>query len=141
MPCGNLDEVAISPFADPSLSLRIKASNRVLSTVENAILTAGNTDTTQASIDSATAPPKGFKPARAIIFIPSVAGDADSVGTEKTSQITGIKYNPRDGNNFTLPFGQPGTATNLNAVQSAIKSAVNGIDTARSVSFQPEVWR
>ena len=138
---GTLPLVAIAPFADPSLIIRVKASARALTTMESGIRTACNIDQDATNVQNANPAPRGFIPAKVTIFRPDVAGEANSSSAPVTSQITGIRYDPRDGNNFTLPFGQPGTATTLSAVQSGIKTAVLGAGVARSTSFQPEVWR
>lgn len=75
----------------------------------------------------------GFIPAKAIVFVP----DATQADTLKPSEITGVRYNPREGKSYTYPFGRSsatdGEADRAAAIQSALITA-----GSRSVSFTPE---
>lgn len=73
-----------------------------------------------------------FKPAKAVIFIPGT-----QVNTDVPSKITGVKYNPREGASFTIPYGQKTGATNEGDVRTDIQTAVNAI-TGATVSYYSE---
>lgn len=76
----------------------------------------------------------GFAPAVATIFVPSAQNDV-----KEESQITGRRYNPKEGASYTLPFGQ-GAAGSVpeNTFQGVATTIVNAAGAGKTVSFQPE---
>ena len=74
----------------------------------------------------------GFKPAKVVVLI-----KGSQVDTKETSKITGIKYNPIDGNTFTLPFGRNTTTDTLAERRSAIITAA-AANTNIALSFKTE---
>lgn len=96
--------------------------------------------------------PTKFRPARAVIFVPKgdTAYAADSgttqsgkVVTEDTdatpvSAVTGIKYNRRLGNSYTIPFGSSTTAGQVRQTEMQGFIYVRAAKGSRSVSFQIE---
>jgi hypothetical protein len=73
----------------------------------------------------------GFRPARVAIFI-----KGSQVDTLETSQFTGVKYNPRDGASYTLPFGKVAGTDSYSERREAIIVAAD-IATMQ-LSFKPE---
>jgi hypothetical protein len=75
---------------------------------------------------------KKYSPAKAVVFKKGA-----QVDTKKTSKITGIKYNPVEGNSYTFPFGTKASAT-LTLVRGAITA--QAATSGASVSFKPEIY-
>jgi hypothetical protein len=114
----------------------------VYATISNRSLNATSITSvrTAANIDLSPPPttkraPRGFQPAKAIVFVAGVQSDV-----KETSQITGLKYNPRDGQTYTVPMGQKTGEIYEGAVQQSIITAVADLTDA-SVTFRPEVWK
>lgn len=81
---------------------------------------------------------KQFTPAKATFFLP----DATQVSTKVDSQITGAKYNPREGKSYTFPFGQKEGATGADRTYIGVAASIrNGKAPNVNVSFQPEYIR
>ncbi|NEO88523.1 MAG: hypothetical protein F6J87_30480 [Spirulina sp. SIO3F2] len=79
---------------------------------------------------------RDFIPAKAVIFKPDA-----QVANQETSQITGLKYDPREGASYTLPFGQKSGGSG--AGDLTYRGVAAGIAAAseaagESVSFQEE---
>lgn len=72
-----------------------------------------------------------FQPAKAVV---SIAG---ATSTERTSQITGERYQDDNSESYTLPYGATASEQFEGVVRATILVAVNGINNA-SVSFRPE---
>lgn len=72
----------------------------------------------------------GYRPAKANVFILGA-----QTSTEKTSKVTGLKYNPRDGHGYTFPVGTK-TGTTLMEARKAIITAAKTANA--KVSFQSE---
>lgn len=125
---GSLVNKQIDPFGytlgdQPTI---VSVSDRALTSIGSAILTAAN----QSDVTDG-AKVIGFVPAKATIF----KKETNQVDTEVTSQITGVKYNPVEGNSFTIPFGQKTGSITQSAVRADIISAKTGTD---KVSFTSE---
>lgn len=76
---------------------------------------------------------RGFVPAKAVVF------DFGTATTSTTSQITGIRYDKRNGNSFTFAYGASATENAEGNVRADILTAVDAIGTA-SVSFTSEKY-
>ena len=74
-----------------------------------------------------------FRPAKAIVFVP----EATQSTTEVASQITGVRYDPREGASYTFPYGQKTGATTEGEVRTDIQTAVATIAGA-TVSYKSE---
>lgn len=76
---------------------------------------------------------RGFVPAKAIFFqkLPT------QTETKSTSKITGLKYNPVEGDSYTLPFGA--TATGDTEKEGGMRAAIIAdLQAGVSVSFTAE---
>ena len=131
---GTLLEVAIKPFAFPAagtVNYIVDLSERAsTATGIAAVLAAGNAVTT---IPAGAVKASGFIPAKAVIFAP--AGTQDN--TEIPSQITGILYNPREGQSYTVPYGTAATNGSESEVRAAMITAATPITNA-TISFRSE---
>jgi hypothetical protein len=80
-------------------------------------------------------PLRGFAPALAVIF-----KDAAQVDTKVESEITGRRYNPREGKSYSLPFGQKSGGTGAADLTFAGVAAgiIEALAVGEKVSFQPE---
>lgn len=83
--------------------------------------------------DTDTIAVRGFKPAKAILFV------GNGNGVAETSEITGLKYLKYNGTSYTIPFGQGATATEREyaAYQDLRDTLLTG-QTNRRVSYQAE---
>jgi hypothetical protein len=133
---GNIKKIVIQPFAvDPAETLGIivpiskRAQDGLTLTGLNADV-LNHTATLTGGISQ-----RGFIPARATV---NVVGTGD--GTPENSKITGRKYQKKNSNSYTLPFGQgsEATASSYAEVKAAIVAAVSAGSGNRSVSFTPE---
>lgn len=144
---GSLVVVAIRPFGmdvTDNEAVRTTCSARTMkSDSEMATILAAAKVIAEpaAGFSSATRPPKGFRPAKATVFKPKVDDDPNSSPEKIPSKITGYNYNPRDGETYTMPFGQNTTVTYEGEAQALILTAVKALGTGYSVSFKPEVWK
>lgn len=79
-----------------------------------------------------------FIPAKCVIF----KADATQSPTKVDSQITGRKYNPREGASYTLPFGQKGAGTTAADITYAGVAAgiVAALGLRENASFEPEYY-
>lgn len=133
---GSLVEVAVSPFykiLDATTPARVKMSKRVLD--QGALAgtrTASNLITT---VPAGAVEEQDYVPAKAIVFIPGVQAE-----TLETSQITGVKYNPKEGASYTIPLGQATGEIYEGEVRGLVLVAVAAIaGTIKStVSFTSE---
>jgi hypothetical protein len=138
---GGFEKVSINPFAyqlDPDGEILIPISKRALERDSiSAVRVASNVVTSPAP--SAKAPPRGFIPAKAIVFIPSVQSDVKS-----TSNITGLKYNGKEGTSYTIPMGQATSEIYESQVQGLVRDAVDALPDLvlpATVTFKSEQWR
>lgn len=133
---GNLVEIAVNPFfkvLDATTPARVKISKRVLDQAGlSSVRTAANILTT---VPEGAVELKNYVPAKAIVFIPGVQSN-----TKKPSQITGVTYNPKEGNSYTIPFGQATGEIYEGEVRGLILTAVAGIGGAikSTVTFTSE---
>lgn len=128
---GSLSEVKIQAFgfAVDGTPVKVKVSARAIASggVAAGVKTAaGINDDPAGAIDI-----DGFIPAKATIFRKS----ATQSTTKKTSQITGLQYDPTNGVSFTIPYGQKTGTTNESAVRTEI---TNEIGEDEKVSFTSE---
>lgn len=96
--------------------------------------------------------PAKFRPARMVVFVPkgdtAYVADSGTTQTGKTvtedtdatpvSAISGIKYNRRLGNSYTIPFGSNSTAGQKTQTEMQGYLYVRTAKGSRSVSFQIE---
>lgn len=100
-----------------------------------------------------TKAPSRFSPARMIVFVPkgdtAYKADTGTTSTGKTvtedtdatpvSAVSGLKYNRRLGNSYTLPFGYVSTAGQNTQLLMQGYLYIKGAKNGRSVSFKPEI--
>jgi hypothetical protein len=128
---GSLLTRAVNPFGIDSANAPalIKVSNRSFA---NSSISATRTACSILA-DNATGAMRylRFRPAQVVIFLIS----ASQTETLSTSKITGVKYNPREGSSFVLPFGKGVAGDSYSDKRGAILAAAP--DT-QGLSFKPE---
>lgn len=130
-------EVSVKPFgaAPDTTALAIVSFSKRVDDEEslNAVKTACN----HVAVDySAHSTRSGFKPAKAIVFVPGTQST-----TKVASKITGVYYDPREGKSFTLPYGQKTGAIYEAAVRAEIQTAIDGLSNDDvTLSFKSEVY-
>jgi hypothetical protein len=134
---GNLEEVALEPFAFPAADTTkylVDFSSRGKGEVATfgLSLTALNVSETLTGATRAI----GFTPARAIVT--NVTG---TTASSKPSKVTGKSYKSKTKVSYTMPFGSKASNGSYAEVKSAITAAVAGAAGNKSVSFKPEVFK
>lgn len=106
--------------------VRVPLSERANTNV-GAIVTAGG------AVEATTSATKilGFEPAKAVVFRPSGSVSA----TKEFSQITGLEYNKRAGDSYTVPFGAKTSGDRESTIRNAIRQASQEGD---SITFYSE---
>lgn len=130
---GGFTPVGIDAFAFNDAAVQkvlVEVSNRADAAKTTVLTAAGVTALGWAPDLTGYAERFGFTPAKAIVF----ATDPTQQDTLVASQITGVRYNPREGASYTYPFGK--TGTDGEADRGAAIQAV--IPAANNVSFTPE---
>lgn len=87
---------------------------------------------------SDTAVSNKFTSAAATVFV------GTGTGTAILSQVTGVRYKPRNGQSYTLPFGKGAGATGPAATFKGRATVIQETVVAtpgRTVSFRPEILR
>ncbi|MGB3208244.1 MAG: hypothetical protein WBB28_24940 [Crinalium sp.] len=132
-----LNPVNVNPFGVPFTAenkYRVPMSSRVIIAdrfVETTVVSHAAAPTGGAIVN------KLFIPAKAILFDPDTA----QASTQKTSKITGRKYNPKEGHSFTVPFGKATTTETFKERKQLIASSATTKVAGCVVSFQPENGR
>lgn len=116
--------------ADP---IAVDVSSRAITAIANLGVSAVDLNLDDLS---SGVPLRDFKPAKAVIFKPDTQAE-----NSETSQITGLKYDPREGASYTLPFGQKsggsgGADLTYRGVAAGIAAACEA--AGDSVSFKEE---
>ena len=133
---GEMVEVQVLAFARANTDAAIITSLSSRSEAAIANLGVSATDLNHAAVTDGQFFP-GFIPAKAVFF----KADATQADTLETSQITGKKYNPREGKSYTLPFGQKPSGTGVDLTYAGVASGIVGsLGEDESVSFQPEKY-
>lgn len=154
---GGSTPVSLSPFCLANYTSKYVTK---MSTRAKSRMTAIGISEAEANIDTGAAgtfpsgqkAPTKFRPARAVIFVPkgdtAYVADSGTTQTGKTvtedtdatpvSAITGIKYNRRLGNSYTIPFGSSSTAGQKTQTEMQGFLYVRSAKGSRSVSFQIE---
>jgi len=119
------------PADDPII---LKVSNRAITGLSS-VLTITALKLNLDDVSTAGSTLEGFAPALAVFF-----KDAAQNDTKEESKITGRKYNPREGNSYTLPFGLKATGTGAGDLTFSGVAAgiVAALGAGEKVSFQPE---
>ncbi|BAY15702.1 hypothetical protein NIES21_15210 [Anabaenopsis circularis NIES-21] len=134
---GTLEEAVIKPFGLPTAD----AKEFLVDFSKRAKDKLTDTGVDVAALNHVASPTDaqrviGFTPAKAIVTI-YATGD----GTPTPSKITGRKYNKKNNNSYTLPFGRGTDDPSYSQAKSTIVTAVSNGSTSRGVSFQPEIYR
>ncbi|NET72923.1 MAG: hypothetical protein F6K62_18920 [Sphaerospermopsis sp. SIO1G2] len=132
---GSLLTVSVKPFGD--LEADAPTAKVFLSTRSNGAFQASGLSKTVLGIPEQVGDAidiTGFVPAKAIVRVTT-----GTTATPKTSQITGLRYNSKDSDSYTFPFGQTSANNSSKKQKSAITQAVEAQAT-RGVSFKPEIY-
>ncbi|MFN6485440.1 MULTISPECIES: hypothetical protein [unclassified Nostoc] len=134
---GNIEEVALEPFALPAASTDkyiVDISKRAKDNYTAAGVSEGVLNIS-ATLTSATRV-FGFTPARATVK--NVTG---TTASSATSKITGKQYKKKAAASYTFPFGSQASNGSFSEVKADIVAAVAGAGGNKGVSFKPEIFR
>lgn len=134
---GNLIEKTVIPFSRALADggIVVLCSLRAFESLNLTGVTATNLNISDPTTDES--PLRGFIPAKAILF----KEDATQVDTKVDSQITGRKYNPREGASYTLPFGQKDAGIGADLTYAGVAAGIRAsVNVETNVSFEPEYF-
>ena len=132
-------KIAITPFFyEPEIKALVKVTGRTHAKVVAANDNLGGRPRFNWIEDEDEAVEStGYKPAKIIIF-QIITSEQDV--QEKTSFYTGFTYDPKEGESFTVPFGEATTAEKQGGVRQSIVEGLEGdADKQYIYTFKPEM--
>ena len=111
----------------------VPVSNRAITALGS--LSVSAIDLNLDDVDATGQKKDGFIPAKVTVF-----KFGAQVATKVDSQITGRKYNPREGASYTYPFGQKSGGTGADVTYRGVAAGIRASldETTESVSFKEE---